>query len=246
MTRSFIAAVGTTTVALLLSVGTVASAQPTVADPSAPGGAAVTDEQGGAATATPPTDTGPGDDLESAGEDLTELSRLSEEAGALGEELHLARAELDRTVAERDRLERSAGVAAATAAAAAGNARRDQSLVDHLASMRYRGGDTGATRAAVLAESPRDLVHRLDALSRLSGATTTALDSSKAASAEAARLQGKRRKPPRLRVGSPMRRGSELKNWIYVPKRCVRGWMRSVVAWMRSPTHSVRCGSGVR
>lgn len=190
MTRSFIAAVGTTTVALLLSIGTVASAQPTVADPSTPGGAAVTDEQGGAATATPPTDTGLGDDLEGAGEDLAELSRLSEEAGALGEELHLARAELDRTVAERDRLERSAGVAAATAAAAAGNARRDQSLVDHLASMRYRGGDTGATRAAVLAESPRDLVHRLDALSRVSGATTTALDSSKAASAEAARLQG--------------------------------------------------------
>lgn len=124
-----------------------------------------------------------------AGDDLVELSRLSEEAGALGEELHLARAELDRAVAERDRLERAAGVAAALAAGADGTARRDQSLVDQLAAMRYRGGGMDPTRAAVLAESPQDLVHRLEALRRLSGATTHALDTSRAASAEAARLR---------------------------------------------------------
>lgn len=127
------------------------------------------------------------------GEDLAELSRLSEEAGALGEELHLARAELDRAVADRDRLERASGVAAALAAAADGTARRDQSVVDHLAAMRYRGGDTGPTRAAVLAESPRDLVHRLDALRRVSEATTTALDVAKEASTEAARLRDEAR-----------------------------------------------------
>ncbi|UVE95002.1 NlpC/P60 family protein [Dietzia sp. B32] len=122
-------------------------------------------------------------------EDLVELARLSEEAGALGEELHLAREELDRATRERDRLERAAGVAASRSALADGVAQRDQSTVDQLATMRYRGGDTGATRAAVLAESPRDLVHRLDALRRLSGATTIALDVSRAASREAVRLR---------------------------------------------------------
>ncbi|MBB1042171.1 C40 family peptidase, partial [Dietzia sp. Cai40] len=44
--------------------------------------------------------------------------------------------------------------------------------------------------AAVLAESPRDLVDRLGTLQRLSGTTTSALDASRAASAEAARLRG--------------------------------------------------------
>ena len=127
--------------------------------------------------------------VSAAGEDLAELARLSEEAGALGEELHLARAELDRAERERDRLERAAGAAAGRAAVADGAAVRDQSLVDHLAAMRYRGGDPGATRAAMLAESPRDLVHRLDALRRLSGATTSALDASRAASETAARLR---------------------------------------------------------
>ncbi len=127
--------------------------------------------------------------VSAAGEDLAELARLSEEAGALGEELHLARAELDRAERERDRLELAAGAAAGRAAVADGAAVRDQSLVDHLAAMRYRGGDPGATRAAMLAESPRDLVHRLDALRRLSGATTSALDASRAASETAARLR---------------------------------------------------------
>lgn len=123
------------------------------------------------------------------GEDLAELARLSEEAGALGEELHLARGELNRANRERVRLERAAGVTAGRSALADGTARRDQSTVDHLATMRYRGGDIGATRAAVLAESPRDLVHRLDALRRLSGATTSALDASRAASREAVQLR---------------------------------------------------------
>ena len=127
--------------------------------------------------------------VSAAGEDLAELARLSEEAGALGEELHLARAELDRAERERDRLELAAGAAAGRAAVADGAAVRDQSLVDHHAAMRYRGGDPGATRAAMLAESPRDLVHRLDALRRLSGATTSALDASRAASETAARLR---------------------------------------------------------
>lgn len=122
-------------------------------------------------------------------EDLAELARLSEEAGALGEQLHLARGELDRANGERVRLERAAGVAAGRSALADGAARRDQSTVDHLATMRYRGGDTGATRAAVLAESPRDLVHRLDTLRRLSGATTSALDASRAASRDAVQLR---------------------------------------------------------
>ncbi|MDV8001875.1 NlpC/P60 family protein [Rhodococcus sp. IEGM 1408] len=125
----------------------------------------------------------------SAGEDLTELTRLSDEAGALGEELHLARAELAVAHAERDRRERDAGVAAGRAALAHNNASRDQSLVDHLATRRYRIGETGGVRAAALAESPRDLVDRLGTLQRLSGATTSALDASRAASAEAARLR---------------------------------------------------------
>lgn len=124
------------------------------------------------------------------GEDLAELARLSAEAGALGEELHLARAELERADAERERREREAGVAAGLAVVADVGASRDQSLVDRLATVRYRGGDTGATRAAVLAESPRDLVDRLGTLQRLSGTTTSALDASRAASAEAARLRG--------------------------------------------------------
>ncbi|MFN3339695.1 MAG: NlpC/P60 family protein, partial [Dietzia sp.] len=124
------------------------------------------------------------------GEDLAELARLSGEAGALGEELHLARAELERANSERERREREAGVAAGLAVVADVGASRDQSLVDRLATMRYRGGDTGATRAAVLAESPRDLVDRLGTLQRLSGTTTSALDASRAASAEAARLRG--------------------------------------------------------
>ncbi|MBB1042605.1 NlpC/P60 family protein, partial [Dietzia sp. Cai40] len=85
------------------------------------------------------------------GEDLAELARLSAEAGALGEELHLARAELERAHAERERREREAGVAAGLAVVADVGASRDQSLVDRLATVRYRGGDTGATRAAVLA-----------------------------------------------------------------------------------------------
>ncbi len=123
------------------------------------------------------------------GEDLVELARLSEEAGALGEELHLAQAELDRAQAERDRRERDAGVAAGRAVVADLGAARDQSLVDRLATMRYRGGDTGATRAAVLAASPGDLVDRLGTLQRLSGVTTSALDASRAASVEAARLR---------------------------------------------------------
>ncbi|EFV90875.1 NlpC/P60 family protein [Dietzia cinnamea P4] len=145
---------------------------------------------GGAADVRPSVPGGvPEGSVSAAGEDLAELARLSEEAGALGEELHLARAELDRAERERDRLELAAGAAAGRAAVADGAAVRDQSLVDHLAAMRYRGGDPGATRAAMLAESPRDLVHRLDALRRLSGATTSALDASRAASETAARLR---------------------------------------------------------
>ena len=150
-----------------------ASAQP--ADPAPP---------------APPAsvDSAPAPDA-AAGEDLVALARLSEEAGALGEELHLARAELDRAHAERDRRERAAGVAAGRAVLAEMGAERDQTLVDHLATMRYRGGDTRAARAAVLAESPRDLVDRLGTLQRLSGTTTTALDASRVASAEASRLR---------------------------------------------------------
>lgn len=135
-----------------------------------------------------PADAEPGVAVE-IGDDLAELSRLSEEAGALGEELHLARTELDEAYAERDRRERAAGVAAGRAALADLTAARDQSFVDHLAAMRYRGGDTGATRAAVLAESPRDLVDRLGALQRVSGATVSALLDSREASSEAARLR---------------------------------------------------------
>ena len=123
------------------------------------------------------------------GEGLAELSRLSEEAGALGEGLHLAREELDRTSRERDRLGRAAGVAASRSALAEVAALRDQAVVDELAAMRYQGGDSGAIRAAVLATSPSDLIHRLDALRRLTGATTSALDSSRAALADASRLR---------------------------------------------------------
>ena len=181
MTRRFSAAAVGAAMATVLICGGVAAAQP-----------ASPDQQPAVDVPQPvdvPADSAPADASPAAGEDLAELSRLSEEAGALGEELHLARAELDRAVAERDRLERAAGVAAALAATAEGNAQRDQVVVDHLAAMRYRSGDTGPTRAAVLAESPEDLVRRLDALRRISGATTSALDASRAASAEAARLR---------------------------------------------------------
>lgn len=131
-------------------------------------------------------ETDPDDSL---GGELAELAELSAEAGALGEELHLAREELDRAREASDRLGRAAGVAAGRAAVAEGAAGRDQARVDHLATMRYRGGDSGPTRAAVLADSPHDLVQRLDTLRRLSGATTNALEASRAASAEAARLR---------------------------------------------------------
>lgn len=195
MTRSLRAAAASAAVITVLTLGAVASAQPapdTSPVPGAPAPSAGPVADGRPAPDTPrpgaPAPEAAAGDPTDAGEDLTELSRLAEEAGALGEELHLARAELERAETERDRLERSAGVASALAAAADGSARRDQSVVDHLATMRYRGGDTGATRAAVLAESPEDLVQRLDALRRLSGATTSALDASKAASVEAARL----------------------------------------------------------
>lgn len=185
MPRRFSAAAISAATATVIALGGVASAQPVRPDQQTP--------VDSAPVQTAPVDTAPVGQSDTgapsgAGEDLAELSRLSDEAGALGEELHLARAELDRTVADRDRLERASGVAAALATSADGTARRDQSVVDHLAAMRYRSGDTGPTRAAVLAESPRDLVHRLDALRRVSGATTSALDASKMASAEAARL----------------------------------------------------------
>lgn len=186
MTRRFSAAAVSAAVATVLAFGGVTSAQPAPPDQQPPVDRAPADSAPFDSAPVGQPDTGA---LPGAGEDLAELSRLSEEAGALGEELHLARTELDRTVVDRDRLERASGVAAALAAAADGTARRDQSVVDHLATMRYRGGDTGPTRAAVLAESPRDLVHRLDALRRVSGATTRALDASRAASSEAARLR---------------------------------------------------------
>lgn len=163
-------------VSLTVGVATV------TAQPSGPGTTT-------SVTPTPDDAAAAPDQSAQVGEDLAELSRLSEEAGALGEELHLARAELEQARTERDRRERAAGVAAGRAALAHLDAVRDQSLVDHLATMRYRGGDTGATRAAVLAESPRDLVDRLGALQRLSGATTLALDTSRAASTDAARLR---------------------------------------------------------
>ncbi len=131
----------------------------------------------------------PASEVMSSGEDLVELSRLSEEAGALGEELHLARAELERASVERDRAERAAGLAAGRSVLADRAALRDQSLVDDLATMRYRGGGPDATRAAVLAESPGDLVGRLGVLQRLSGATTSALDLSRDASVEAVRYR---------------------------------------------------------
>jgi cell wall-associated NlpC family hydrolase len=184
--------------ATVLSAGAgVASAQilapppgtsPGVVEPPAPP-ATVTAPTTPTAPTVPTTSIAPTVDTAPAGEDLAELARLSEEAGALGEELHQARSDLDRAVAERDRREREAGVAVARALAADVDASRDQSLVDRLATMRYRGGDTGATRAAVLADSPRDLVDRLGTLQRLSGTTTSALDASRAASVEAARLR---------------------------------------------------------
>lgn len=182
MTRSFgavaIAAAAATSLTLGLAVAGAQTSGP-IAPPPVP--AAVPTPPSGPVVST----AGPG----GVSDDLAELALLSGEAGALGEELHLAREELDRATRERDRLERAAGVAAGRAALADGAALRDQSTVDHLATMRYRGGDTGATRAAVLADSPRDLVHRLDALRRLSGATTSALDASRAASEEAVRLR---------------------------------------------------------
>ena len=171
-------------VAASVTVGlSTASAQP--ADPG-------TDDAVSTTRAPEPRAGGPAGDAgptSSTGEDLAELAELSEQAGALGEEIHLARTELAEAEAERDRRERAAGVAAGRAVLADLDAARDQSLVDHLAAERYRGGDTGATRAAVLAESPRDLVDRIGALQRLSGATTLALDEARAASAEAARLR---------------------------------------------------------
>lgn len=164
LTRPFRAAVGAVAVTAALAAGLApAAAQPAPPEP-APG--AVT-----------------------AGEDLAELSRLSEEAGALGEELHLARAELEQAEGERAHRERVAGVASGRAVLADLTASRDQSLVDDLATMRYRGGGTDGTRAAVLAESPRDLVDRLGTLQRLTGATTSALDASRHASAEATRYR---------------------------------------------------------
>lgn len=182
MTRSFgavaIAAAAATSLTLGLAVAGAQTSGP-IAPPPVP--AAVPTPPSGPVVST----AGPG----GVSDDLAELALLSGEAGALGEELHLAREEMDRATRERDRLERAAGVAAGRAALADGAALRDQSTVDHLATMRYRGGDTGATRAAVLADSPRDLVHRLDALRRLSGATTSALDASRAASEEAVRLR---------------------------------------------------------
>lgn len=163
---------------------------PTTSDAEAPSGT-----ESGSPPASPAERDTAQDDRDAAREariteDLGELARLAEEAGALGEELHLARAELDRATADRDRLVRAAGVAAARSALADGVVLRDQSVVDRVATMRYRGGDLGATRAAVLAESPEDLLRRLDALHRLTGATTSALDASRAASAESARLRG--------------------------------------------------------
>lgn len=172
LTRPFRAAAGTVAVAAVLSVGSA----PVSAQPAAPGPGDV------AAVADQPA-TG------EAGEDLAELSRLSEEAGALGEELHLARAELEQAEADRDARVRAAGVAAGRAALADRAAFRDQSLVDDIATMRYRGGGTDGARAAVLADSPRDLVDRLGALQRLTGATTSALDASRQASSEAARYR---------------------------------------------------------
>lgn len=155
-------------VAVAVSAAVAVGSAPVTAQPAAPAPAA-----GG----------------ETAGEDLAELSRLSEEAGALGEELHMARAELERSEAERAVRERAAGVASGRAVLADLTASRDQSLVDDVATMRYRGGGTDGTRAAVLAESPRDLVDRLGTLQRLTGATTSALDASRQASAEAARYR---------------------------------------------------------
>lgn len=175
------------TLAVALTTGAATAAAQPDAGPVGAGPAEVgqqSGEQGGAGQAGSPAVPGaPG------GDDLVALSRLSEEAGALGEELHLAKAESDRARAELDRLERAAGVAAGRAALADAGAARDQSLVDHLAGVRFRGGDTGPTRAAVLADSPRDLVDRLGTLQRLSGTTARALDASRAASAEAARLR---------------------------------------------------------
>lgn len=193
MTRSLSAVAIAAAVATSLTLGlAVAGAQTTDEAPSSS-----VDQPASSAPPAPSSDSEPitstvtaaPSERDGVGEDLAELARLPEEAGALGEELHLAREELDRADLERDRLERAAGVAAGRSALADDAALRDQSTVDHLATMRYRGGDTGATRAAVLAESPRDLVRRLDALRRLSGATTNALNASRSASREAVRLR---------------------------------------------------------
>lgn len=137
------------------------------------------------ATTSPASAPGGGGENREGEEDLAELARLSAEAGALGEVLHLARQESEQAARERDRLARAAGVAASRAELADGAALRDQSVVDHLAAVTYRGGAPGATRAAALAASPHDLVRRLDTIRRLAGATTSALDASRAASAEA-------------------------------------------------------------
>lgn len=209
MTRSLRAVAMVAAVAALMSIGAVsASAQPEEVseesaervvetfvprgeNPEGDGPEGDEPETVGAPSVVSPS-VGPAGEMEAdetVGDDLAELAALSTEAGALGEELHLAREELDRAREARDRLERAAGVAAGRAAVAEGVAGRDQSKVDHLATMRYRGGDTGPTRAAVLSDSPHDLVQRLDALRRLSGATTSALEASRTASTEAARLR---------------------------------------------------------
>ena len=126
-------------------------------------------------------------------EDLAELGHLSEEAGALGEEIHQARDDLDRARAEQGRTAFRAGIAEGRAAAARGRAAGDQETVDSIANLRYRGGDTDPTRGAVMATSPRNLVDRMGVLQVLSGATTTALDSSRVALDDADRLGGEAR-----------------------------------------------------
>ena len=128
MTRRIRAVAITAAAGALLSSGVVAaSAQ--VADPSL-----TTSSVAAGSPAAPAADSPDA----TAGEDLTELMRLSDEAGALGEEIHLARAELTAARDERDRRERGAGVAAGRAAIAHSDASRDQTLVDHLATRRYR------------------------------------------------------------------------------------------------------------
>lgn len=124
---------------------------------------------------------------------LDDLRRLSEEAGALGEELHTAQIELDAARAEQYRSEVLAGVWQARADLADVRAARDQHTVDSIAVMHYRGGGTDATRAAVLASDPRDLVDRLAVLQVLSGATTGALDRSRGQLSDARRVRDESR-----------------------------------------------------